>query len=190
MNSEEDRLVNPRTETDNNLVNYPCYRPDTIFTFRHPARFSLESVRGAFERIAIASEGKAEANGLPSQQQFSDAARKSLRVSPEDAFCQQCPAERTPLSIILVGLKYEHQNPDLNPMRRQIVHNARTCLVHLLYIMNYHAVLPCFGYTDGTMYLFTAQWEQVICSTFFVESFFDISYRAWNTQLPWWNLPQ
>ena len=104
-------------------------------------------------------------------------------MSPEDAFCQQCPAERTPLSIILVGLKYEHQNPDLDPMRRQIVHNARTCLVHLLYIMNYHAVLPCFGYTDGTMYLFTAQWEQVICSTFLLNPLTSLTGRGTHNYL-------
>ena len=119
-----------------------------------------------------------EATSSADSQPLSDAVWKVVGIGPQDAFYQASRAAMDHLAIILIIL--EHKKLSVAAMRRQIQHDARTCLVHLRCLgvvkPGDRLAIPCFGHANGTMHLFTAQWDQVTCSMLFVKSF-DISYR-------------
>ena len=132
-----------------------------------------------------------EATSNADFQQLSDAIWKVVGMCPKDGYYQASCAAMNHLAIILIIL--EHKKLSVVAMQHQIQHDARTCLVHLCCLgivkPGDHLTISCFGYANGTMHLFTAQWDQVTCSMLFVESF-DISYRRHLALLTWWNSPQ
>ena len=168
------RISNPR----NRIFDIdPDFETGTLFTYLHPSRMSLNIIE-AHLRQALKEESESSDSDRANNVSRSDktipwnmtragrAVSTLIQVVPRTVFIESTATYLTGLSIILFILEHKLQNLDLGVMRRQIMHDARACFAQFqrLGILkpSDEAVLPCFGYADGTMHLFTAQWSTAV----------------------------